>query len=272
MAAELHLDLHDDMSLWGYHIRGGNTDPNNLAVGPDGKKLDRYWSPEYCINGGHDYMANYLQRYIDRAEQGIVKGLSVDLEPHALGGPRGSFDAASLERFTEETGINVSGMTGRDILEHYKTQWFDFRLRQNTRWIKSWHDAIKAVDPSIQTIMVSAKLNGPPGSDAYRQGNVEGKSLDPRMWDDFIDIHAPMIYCAGTTFYDAIACNRQYLKASFMPYVYPGYSWNHQDVVPGLLSLFALKADGAIFYTSGAMLGRRESQTDRRGRPCDGDL
>ena len=254
VAAELHLDLHDDMSLWGYHVRGGNTDANNLAVGPDGEILERYWSPEYCINGGHDYMANYLQRYIDRAEQGIVKGLSVDFEPHNLGGPRGSFDAASLERFTEETGINVSGMTGRDILEHYKTQWFDFRLRQNARWVRSWHDAIKAVDPSIQTIMVSAKLNGPPGSDAYKQGNVEGKSLDPRMWDDFIDIHAPMIYCAGTTFYDAIACNRQYLKASFMPYVYPGYSWNHQDVVPGLLSLFALKADGAIFYTGGAML------------------
>lgn len=256
-AKKLNMSIHVRKALWGFHVCGGQQKESIMAIDPEGQIIKGYWSPEYCIRNGEMYKKYLLDPYLNYAASGKYNILHVDFEPFRLGGHRGSFDALSLKQFTKETGIDVTGMSGKDIFKKYKKEWLAFRCRQNARWVEAWYNALKKANPEVKVLMCSAALAGNPGSRAYERTNVEFKSCDPIQWDNNIDIQGPMIYTRGARYFEDILRNVKYLKKPLIPYSYIGYTWNYNDIIPSLMALFAIGAKGAIYYPEGDILDGR---------------
>jgi hypothetical protein len=108
--------------------------------------------------------------------------------------PHTSFDRGTLERFCQDTGIEVPRddvpAAARELLGRYETEWTAWRCRQITEWVAQARAVVERVRPGA-----SLGLFGVPWRLADRAGAIlHTIGQDYRALGQYVDVFSPMVY------------------------------------------------------------------------------
>ena len=118
-----------------------------------------------------------------------------------------------VEAFAKRTRLSPEGLTSRKILSDHQDQWREFRVWQNGRIVRTWHQANKSISrgKTQTTVMVCTQPMPPVGHD----------NLDIRHLDAFIDAYKDEVTYVGPRLYDHIDSFYKYVSKPCTVYPNP---------------------------------------------------
>ena len=105
--------------------------------------------------------------------------------------------------------------TVKQIRSQYSSQWFDFRVQQNSAIHKRYVAAVRKVAPKMPYWICTDNLHDGAGILSGWCG------CDERLFDPDVDVHLPMIYYSGLAFYKDCALNVKLLNKPVFPLIDP---------------------------------------------------
>jgi hypothetical protein len=106
------------------------------------------------------------------------------------------------------------------IKEKYGTQFKNFHLDQNAQIVKVWVEMVRKKNPRLQAIVCSGHV---PYDRDSAIGYIEDSGTDPRLWDDVVDQHMPMMYFNGFALCKDIEKTVEVLKKPVVPLLGTGW-------------------------------------------------
>lgn len=186
--------------------------------------------------------------------KGVVKqdfcdGVNDDFEPG--GADYNSHDDLTLNAFSKWSGIPRSEMSHENLRGKYYADWTNFKVWQNTEYIRLYADAMRKVKPNVEVYICAQPL--PPVGDETKFLAYQG--VDPRSLDPYVDAHVPMMYSANRPFYDEVERTAKALAKPLIPLSQLSYGPEAdnvvrpvEDVVMGFYSALTGGAEGYSFY------------------------
>jgi len=184
--------------------------------------------------------------YQKAADYYPVKGLINDLE---LQGTTTlcSHCPRCLKAFAKYASLDPEKLTPELIREKHNELFKKWHLEQNGEIAKGWIDIIRKKDPNLKAILCSGHV---PYSDESADRYIEHSGTDPRLWDDEVDEHWPMMYFNGYPLCKDIEKTVEVLKKPVVPLLGSGFYVGVKKFTPEQteLNVLACLLEGAGGY------------------------
>lgn len=222
----------------------------NLAATSSGGVFDKLFCPESLIDKASGYFDELGDAY---PYQSLLSDSSiwqvVDFEPYNYGWVTTScFCQTCRESFAQYASLGYTpGST--TILGSYLTEWCEFRCAQRAGVIEEMVTYSKIVNPQGKFVFCSMPM--PTTSEENDFFKYYG--IDLRLYDSFVDLHAPMHYEIGLLFYQRLERTLTVLNKPVIP-VLAGYKHtdNPERLMQQTLAAAMLGAEG-VYYWRGCM-------------------
>ncbi len=210
----------------------------------------------YMVDDPDGMFAKYLKDGILRFKDAAPKAkyLLWDYEPLAK-----QYSNYDLEVFSRRYMKLDKTLTYPEIEKKYPRQWSNFCYEQSAQLVQKYTDSVRRYWPEVKIMMVSGFLERQHPETNYRSAFTP---LDLRDTERYFDVHSPMLYWQGTSFYDDVEFNLRYLKKPFIPWIDPTehrdvfyQRYTPQGVCQNILACAALGAKGIVFYPVGGLDG-----------------
>jgi len=154
-----------------------------------------------------------------------------------------------LPVFAEYASLDAGTLTPELIHQNHKEEFKEWHLHQNAGIAKHWIEMVKEKNPEFKAIMCSAHIPRDPEAAAEY---IAHHGTDPRLWDDAIDEHWPMMYYTGPSLYQDVDNTVKLLEKPVVPLL--GTLWlgnrkyTHDQTELNVLACLAGGAQGYGFY------------------------
>ena len=223
----------NDKSLWAY-TKDGKINPWGIAC------------LTYCAENGEKFIEALAPFYQKAADYYPVKGLINDLELQGTTTlcyhcPR------CMKAFTKYASLDPENLTPELIREKHNELFKEWHLEQNGEIAKGWIDIIRKKDPNLKAILCSGHV---PYGDESADRYIEHSGTDPRLWDDEVDEHWPMMYFNGYPLCKDVEITVEVLKKPVVPLLGSGFYVGVKKFTPEQteLNVLACLLEGAGGY------------------------
>jgi len=154
-----------------------------------------------------------------------------------------------LPVFSEYASLDPETLTPELIHKNHKQKFKEWHLQQNAQIAKHWIGMVKERNPEFKAIMCSAHIPRDPESAVEY---IAHHGTDPRLWDDAVDQHWPMMYYTGPSLYEDIDNTQKLLEKPVVPLL--GTLWlgnrkyTYDQTELNVLACLAGGAQGYGFY------------------------
>jgi hypothetical protein len=231
--ATMFLTDPEDKSYWAY--KDGKINSSGVAC------------LTYCAQRGERFV-DALGFYGLAAEFYPVAGLINDFE---MGDTTRACYRCSrcLPVFAEYASLDPEALTPELIHKNHKEKFKEWHLHQNAQIARHWIEMVKERNPEFKAIMCSAHIpRDPEAAVEY----IAHHGTDPRLWDDAVDQHWPMMYYTGPSLYEDIDNTVKLLEKPVVPLL--GTLWlgnrkySYDQTELNVLACLAGGAQGYGFY------------------------
>ena len=223
----------EDKSLWAY-TEDGKINPWGVAC------------LTYCAENGEKFREALEPFYRQAAEYYPVYGLVNDLE--LQGTTKLCYHCPRCQKaFAEYASLDVATLTPELIQEQYQEMFKQFHLEQNGKIARNWVSLIRQINPDLEAILCSGHIpHGEESADRY----IEHSGTDPRLWDDVVDQHWPMMYFNGYPLARDVETTTDALNKPVVPLLGSGFYVGVKKFTPEQteLNVLACLLEGARGY------------------------
>jgi len=208
---------------------------------------------QYAIehsNPGDDFFEAYKRNITPATKNSF--GVSYDFEPWCAdrGMLKSCFCPRCLRAFSSFANIPLSILTPKEILSRYKKEWVKFRCYQNAEIWRIFVKILKSINPQCQAILTSSKVYPPTIKERILEW--EGVDLGLAQYDKYADIHMPMIYTGGVTFYQDVERFKRSLSKPLVPLMCTGDGvvspLTAQEIKMNILAAATSGCSGIVFF------------------------
>jgi hypothetical protein len=180
--------------------------------------------PQYAIDHGKkgDDFFEAFKKVIKKQIDENASAVGYDYEPWSpdRGMLRSCFCPRCMKAFAAFSGLPESECVPEKILK-YKDKWIKFRCWQNAAVYKVFCGIVRDINPDVKIFFASSKVFLPETRDRFLQW--EGVDLtNCKEYDELTDLHTPMIYSNGATFYKDVEIASNTLSKPLFPVICPG--------------------------------------------------
>ncbi len=192
--------------------------------------------PEYYDNS---FMKKHRQK---------IEIIADNFEPRVDNG----YDQGNLERFARFAGLSVVPAR-EEVRTQYREQWKNFRFEQFDQRVRRFAAMVHEKYPGVRYACAAEPIR--PGLLLH--------DIDPRSYDDALDIHFNMFYFTGVWYFDMLQVNKDSLKSPQLvfqdptEYTPPFYErYNAHELKRSIIAAAAVGYQAMGYHPSDAFDGR----------------
>jgi hypothetical protein len=197
----------NDKSLWAF-AEDGKINPWGVAC------------LTYCAQKGEKFIEASEPFYKKSAEYYPISGLINDLE---MGGTTKAcyHCPRCCKAFAAYLSVDPNVLTPQVIRQRYNQQFREWHLKQNAQIAKNWVEMARHTRNNMTVILCSGHI---PYDVNFADRYIDETGTDPRLWDDVVDQHWPMMYFNGLSLCLDIQKTTELLKKPVVPLL--GSQWD----------------------------------------------
>ena len=216
--------------------------------GPRGGICPTYAAENFDSPYWQKFWLDYMQKNVDAVPR--VDCIEWDVEPMVV-----CRCELCRDRFSKELQLDHT-VTVPEIKEKYSSEFFRFRVRQNSGMIRNWAKLARANFPDTLIGVVTDNLHAAPPHISSWCG------VDIRQFDDVFDVMRNMPYYSGLAYFDDFAFNMKTLKTPQFPLNDPAENlescyirYTPKSLLMNIIATAALGGKGFAVYPSEVLDG-----------------
>ena len=174
----------------------------------------------YCAEKGKKFIEASEPFYKKAAEYYPVSGLINDFE---MGGTtKICYNCPRCRKaFAAYLSVDPNIITPQAIRQKYNQQFREWHLKQNAQIAQNWVEMARHTRNNMTVILCSGHI---PSDINFVDRYIDETGTDPRLWDDVVDQHWPMMYFNGLSLCLDIQKTTEFLKKPVVPLL--GSQWD----------------------------------------------